>query len=359
MLSKCSGSCFFVTSCSTSRFPGHCSKALKACNSPKKGWKVGKSAAGWTCRTYNETMKTILLRLGSLAGLALALACLLSAQNWQTAETLPNVDFKGLSSSQRATALKLLRARGCSCGCSMKVAECRFADPSCSYSTGLAQVIVSAIREGKTEAQATALADASRFAKPPSSGKVLDDAVEIPVVGSPSIGPPNAPITVIEFSDFQCPYCAQAAPEIAGLQKLYPQQMRLIFKQFPLETHPNAGIAAAAALAAQKQGKFWQMHDALFANRDKLARENLIVLAQQNGLDVKRFEADMDSTAIRESIVRDTQDGDRAGVEGTPTIFINGQKFNGQIEVASLRPIFEDTLKKASAGSANTAAVKR
>ncbi len=122
--------------------------------------------------------------------------------------------------------------------------------------------------------------------------------------------------------------------------------MRLVFKQYPLDNHPHAAIAAAAALAAQKQGKFWQMHDALFANRNDLSRPNLVALAKQNGLDVKRFEQDMDSDAVREWIVRDTQDGDRAGVEGTPTIFINGQKFNGAIEVAALRPIFEETLKK-------------
>ncbi|HEX4771051.1 MAG TPA: thioredoxin domain-containing protein [Bryobacteraceae bacterium] len=306
-------------------------------------------------------MKRTVLRLATFAGLALLWVCLLSAQNWQTADTLPGVDLNGLTGSQRATALKLLRARGCSCGCSMKVAECRVADPSCSYSTGLAQVIVAAIREGKSEAQALQLADNSRYAKPASSGKVLDDAVNIPIVGAPSAGPANAPITVVEFSDFQCPYCAQAIPEIESLQKLYPQQMRLVFKQYPLDNHPNAGIAAAAALAAQKQGKFWQMHDALFANRTDLSRPNLIALAKQNGLDVKRFEQDMDSDAVRESIARDTQDGDKAGVEGTPTIFINGQKFNGAIEVAALRPIFDETLKKTStpAGATASATVKR
>lgn len=294
-------------------------------------------------------MKRILLRLATLAGLTLAWVTLLGAQNWQTADTLPGVDINGLSGSQRTTALKLIRERGCSCGCSMKVAECRLADPSCSYSTGLAQIIVAAIREGKTEAEALKLADNSRYSRRPSPGKVLDDAVDIPIGGAPSTGPANAAITVVEFSDFQCPYCAQAVPEIENLQKLYPQQMRLVFKQYPLDNHPNAAIAAAAALAAQKQGKFWQMHDALFANRNNLSRTNLIALAQQTGLDVKRFEQDMDSDAIREWIVRDTQDGDRAGVEGTPTIFINGQKFNGAIEVASLRPIFEQTLKKEDA----------
>jgi protein-disulfide isomerase len=303
-------------------------------------------------------MRKILLRVGTVAGLALVWACLLFAQDWQKADTLPGVDMNGLTNAQKASALKLIRGRDCSCGCSMKVAQCRIADPSCSFSTGLAQVIVAAIREGKSETDALALADASRYAKAPRSGQILDDPVEIPTVGAPSTGPANAPITVVEFSDFQCPYCAQAVPQIESLQKLYPQQMRLVFKQFPLDTHPNAAIAAAAALAAQKQGKFWQMHDALFANRTDLSRTNLIALAQQNGLDVKRFEQDMDSDAVRESITRDTQDGDKAGVEGTPTLFINGQKFNGSIDVAVLRPIFDEQLKKASAGTTAAIAAK-
>lgn len=295
-----------------------------------------------------------LTRLAGLTALFLVWACLAFAQSWQTTESLPGIDLNGLSAEQKATTLKLLRERGCSCGCNMKVAQCRIEDPSCSYSTGLAQIIIAAIREGKSPSEALTLADGSRYAKGPSR-KLLDDAVDIPIGGSPSAGPAAAPITIVEFSDFQCPYCAQAAPQIGALQRLYPQQVKLVFKQFPLETHPNAGIAAAAALAAQKQGKFWQMHDALFANRTNLSRANLMALAQANGLDVKRFEEDMDSTGVQESIVRDTQDGDRAGVEGTPTIFINGQKFNGPIEVSALRPILEDTLKKSAAPKSTTA----
>jgi protein-disulfide isomerase len=290
-------------------------------------------------------MKRILLRSCGLAGLLLVCGWLLCAQDWTTSESLPGVDMAGLTGPQKTTALKLLRGRDCGCGCGMKVAQCRIADPSCSFSTGLAQVIVTAIKQGKSPAEALAAADASRYAQR-SSGKLLDDPVAIPIGGAPFSGPENAPITVVEFSDFQCPYCAQAVPQIEALQKLYPLQMKLVFKQFPLETHPHADIAAAAAVAAQKQGKFWQMHDSLFANRDDLSRANIMALAQKNGLDVKRFEEDMDSTAVRETVVRDTKDGDRAGVEGTPTIFINGRKFNGGIEVSALRPVFEDVLKK-------------
>lgn len=269
----------------------------------------------------------------------------LKAQDWTSATEMPGVDLAGLKPAQRAEALKILREHACGCGCSMKVAQCRFEDPKCMYSTGLAQVIVEQVRAGKTEAEVLAAAEASRFSHRPER-KLLDDPVKIPIAGSPSVGPDNAPITLVEFSDFQCPYCAQATPQIESLVKLYPSNVKLVFKQFPLDFHPHAELAAEASLAAQKQGKFWPMHDALFASRDNLTRQNILALAQSNGLDVKRFSADWDSAALRETVARDIEDGNQAGVEGTPTIFINGRKYNGVIDVSFLQPLIDDQLKK-------------
>ena len=278
------------------------------------------------------------------ATLAALVACVLCAQNWQTAGALPGVDLSGLSASQKTTVLKILREQDCPCGCSMKMAQCRMEDPSCSYSHGMAATIVQAVKEGKNEQQAIAAASASRWAhvQQPS---ILDAPVSIPVAGAPQRGPANAPITIVEFSDFQCPYCAAAVPQIDALLKDYPTQVKLIFKQFPLESHSHAAYAAAAALAAQKQGKFWQMHDAMFANRDNLTAQNILALAQNLGLDTKRFQSDLNSTEVRETITRDVQDGDTAGVQGTPTIFINGQRYNGPIEENTLKPILDAALK--------------
>ena len=238
-----------------------------------------------------------------VAGLCTLAAYLAFAQDWKTADSLPGVDLSALAPAQKATVLKILRERDCGCGCVMKVAECRFADPGCSYSTGLAQVIVGAIKSGESEAEALAAADASKYAHR-AAPKLLDDPITLPVAGAPSTGPESAPVTLVEFSDFQCPYCAQAVLQIQAILKAYPSQVRLIFKQFPLgEMHPNADFAAAAAVAAQKQGKFWAMHDAMFANRTDLSRNNIFAMAQQNGLDVKRFAADLDGS-IRMGFVR-------------------------------------------------------
>jgi protein-disulfide isomerase len=276
------------------------------------------------------------------AGLCLLGVAMLFAQDWKNVETLPDVDLTNLTAAQKATALKILRDHGCSCGCNMKVAECRVVDPNCSFSKGLAAAIIDAIRQGKSEADVIAAADASKWAHTKPM-RLLDDPVSIPVAGAPLLGPPNAPITLVEFSDFQCPYCIAAVPEIKAVMSAYPAQVKLIFKEYPLDIHSHAELAAAAALAAHKQGKFWAMHDSLFSTRN-LSRENILDLAQKNGLDMKRFQADLESTEVRETLIRDIQDGDRAGVEGTPTIFINGKRYNGQIVEASLKPVLDAEL---------------
>jgi len=281
------------------------------------------------------------------AGFCTLSSLLLFAQDWKTANNLPGVDLSKLSASQKATVLKILREGECSCGCNMKLAECRVVDPSCSYSNGLAAAIADAIQHGKSETEAIAAANASKWAHV-QQPKLLDDPVKIPTAGAPVLGPPNAPITLVEFSDFQCPYCAAAVPQINALLKAYPSQVKLIFKQFPLEIHSQAELAAQAAVAAQKQGKFWALHDAMFANRDDLSRDNLVLLAKRAGLDTNRFQTDMDSTEVRETVVRDVQDGNRAGVEGTPTIFINGQRYNGAITMETLKPILDAELKHAA-----------
>jgi protein-disulfide isomerase len=296
-------------------------------------------------------MKARLAIATLLSGLAMLVLQAAGAVDWKTSATLPGVDLNGLSAKQKASVLEILRERPCSCGCSMKLAECRVMDPGCAYSTNLATTVVESVKAGKSKAETFAALDSSKWAHL-QERKILDDAVQIPVAGSPSVGPPNAKITIVEFSDFQCPYCAVAIGEINALLKTYPAQIRLIFKQFPLETHPQADLAAAAAIAAHKQGKFWPMHDAMFAHRDDLSRKSIMLLAKQNGLNMDKFESDIDSTEVRETVVRDVQDGDHAHVEGTPTLFISGQRYNGPVTLASLKPVIDGELAGAQTATA-------
>ncbi len=291
-----------------------------------------------------------------LASVFLACFVLGSAQEWKSAASLPGVDFAGLSPKAKATVLKVLRDHDCSCKCGRKLAQCRVEDPGCAYSTNLAKTATAAAKSGSTESEINAAINQSNWAhvqteQPQTPASLLAPAVQIPVAGSPVLGGPAAKITVVEFSDFQCPYCAQAVGEINAVLKAYPSQVKLIFKQFPLEMHPQAELAAKASLAAQKQGKFWEMHDAMFAHQNQLSSEGIKSLAQAAGLDMTKFDADLASTEVSETVIRDVQDGDRAGVEGTPSFFINGQKYNGYLDLNHIRPIIDNELKSSTGSS--------
>lgn len=285
--------------------------------------------------------------LGKSLGLFFVAAIFVFAQDWSSLESLNGVDLGGLSPEQKTKVLKVLRSEGCSCGCTMKIAECRVKDPGCTYSKGLAGVIIKAVRDGKTEAEAVELAEKSSYATGPKrDDRILGDPVTIPVMGAPLRGPENAKITIVEFSDFQCPYCIAAFPQVETLLKAYPTEIKLIFKQFPLDLHSQAAIAANAAISAQKQGRFWQMHDAIFSEGGHLSRDILIGLAKKLDLDMARFGADLDSKETRESVQRDENDGIAAGVQGTPTLFINGQRYNGPIQYIALKQIIDAKLKE-------------
>jgi protein-disulfide isomerase len=128
--------------------------------------------------------------------------------------------------------------------------------------------------------------------------------------------------------------------------KAYPNQVKLVFKQYPLDMHSQAALAAAAALAAHRQGKFWPLHDAMYADRTHLSRTTILAMAGAVGLDTKRFEQDWDSPAVKQALAREEAEGDKAGVEATPTVFIDGQKYNGSLDLDAIRPIIEAELKR-------------
>ncbi len=125
----------------------------------------------------------------------------------------------------------------------------------------------------------------------------------------------------------------------------YPGKVKLVFKEFPLDTHSQAALAAAAAIAAHRQGKFWELHDAMFEHRRDLTLDNIRSLAHNAGLDMKRFDADLPSEDIKKAVIKDMEDGDKAGVEGTPSVYINGKKYNGSLELPAIKTIIDAELK--------------
>lgn len=268
-----------------------------------------------------------------------------SPEGWQSAAVLPGVDFAGLTDAQKHKALQMLRDQNCTCGCTMKLAECRIKDPNCSYSTALAGIIVQGIKEGKSPDEIVKLAAASHWGHAPEPPKLLEDPIEIPISGAPSQGPAGARITLVEFSDFECPYCSIATSEVKTVLQAYPKDIRLVYKQFPLDMHPHAKLAAVASVAAFNQDKFWPMHDKLFANFRKLSRESILAWATELGLDMPKFTADLDSPKLKAAVEKDIHEGEKSGVNGTPAFFINGKHYNGPFIMAELKPILDAELK--------------
>ena len=177
---------------------------------------------------------------------------------------------------------------------------------------------------------------------PPPAGKFIGEVEQFDLAGSPSKGPDKAKVTLVEFSDFQCPACAQMAPSIDRIRRERPDKVRVVFKHLPLPTHDHSRSAAYAAEAAAKQNKFWDMADLLFRNQNHLERDDLLKYAGQLGLNVDKFKADMDDQTVRDRVERDFTEATRAIAQserpGAPAFFLNGRRadVNGYEQLALL-----------------------
>lgn len=140
----------------------------------------------------------------------------------------------------------------------------------------------------------------------------------------------DATITIVEFGDYQCPHCGNAYPIIKEIEEAFGKQIRLVFRNFPLqEAHEFAYPAALAAEAAALQNKFWEMHDAIYENQYRLEEGLFNELAETLGLDLDQFTADLSSEGVKEKVESDFESGVRSGVNGTPSFYVNGTKFDG------------------------------
>ena len=152
------------------------------------------------------------------------------------------------------------------------------------------------------------------------------------VVGdSPRKGTDDPAVTLVEFADFECGGCGDAYPVLEKLYAKYGKQMAMVYKHYPLDFHPHARLAAQAAWAAQQQNQFWKMHKMLFEHQDRLTEPDLMAYAREIGLDLKRFEKDMKSSAAKEAVEKEQAQGKSLGVDQTPTIFINGRELPGKL----------------------------
>lgn len=172
----------------------------------------------------------------------------------------------------------------------------------------------------------------------------LHDIYDLDLSGLPFKGPENAPVTIVVFSDYQCPYCARLEPTLRQVLERFPKEVKLVHKNFPLQSHRFAVPAAKAALAAVNQGKFWQIHDQLIENYRNLNDEKIKEIAAGLGLNMEKLAQDMNSPAVQDILSRDFNEGRKIGLRGIPTILING-KMVERYGLAELQALIEEELK--------------
>lgn len=231
-------------------------------------------------------------------------------------EKIEGVDTTELTDAEVKTWVELVNEQLSPCGEPVSVARCAAERRGCGACVTAARYLTRLVMEGYDKATLEEHY-AGRFGK---AGKL-----QIATDTAPLRGAPMAPVTIVEFSDFQCPFCAAAHQDLDRLAREFEGQIKLVFKHFPLGGHDRAMPAARAAEAALAQGKFWEMHDLLFDHQHSLQDADLESYARQLHLDVDRFKADMLAAPAQEHIDADRQEGERLGIRGTPTIYINGR----------------------------------
>ena len=234
-----------------------------------------------------------------------------------------------------------------------KVAEVTDADIDTFYTQNQAQIrqpkeaVTDRIRQYLTQQnQEKAKSDfiASLEAKNKVDYKLGPYRLDIATEGHAAKGPADAPVTIVEFSDFECPYCSRVVPSLDKIKENYGDKVRIVFRNFPLSFHASAQKAAEASLCAGEQGKFWEMHDAMFGDQHALGVDQLKETAAKLGVDADQFNECLDSGKYYDAIQADIRDGVVAGVQGTPAMFINGRFLSGAQPYENIAAIVDEEL---------------
>lgn len=231
---------------------------------------------------------------------------------------VPGVDLSRMTEHEKGAWSKLMDEQLSPCGDPVSLAKCASESKGCRLCVPAARYLARLVMDGEVP-QTIEENYRDRFDPKEKQELAIDD--------SPVRGAPMAPVTIVEFSDFQCPYCGRAHPVVKDALGKYTGKVKLVFKHYPLSGHPRAMPAAKAAEAARLQDKFWEMQDMLFEHQDRLEDGDLVGYASSLGLDLQKFEEDMASKGVADRIARDRALGAKVGVASTPTLFINGRRF--------------------------------
>jgi protein-disulfide isomerase len=237
---------------------------------------------------------------------------------------LPGIDISAMTPRERHEFSVLVTSLFAPCpNVPATLAQCILEKRSCGACLQAAKWIASGVRQGGSQ---DTLEHAYKERFDPSSVRTL------PVDGSPTKGPDDAPVTIVELADFECPHCRDAVPLMDAVLAAHPGKVRLIYKSYTLPFHAHGEPAARAAFAAGPQGKFWEMEHLLFERQEHLEQGDLERYARMLKLDVPRWKVDMDSPAVKERIDHDRKLGEELKLKGTPTIYVNGRELDVELD---------------------------
>jgi len=249
----------------------------------------------------------------------------------------PGVDVSKLDDFQKKVFFRIVNSEPSICGQAQSLIQSAKKDASCRRSLNAVRYVCHLVEQGFTDSE---VSDALTKRYRTTTQKALD------VSDAPMRGNANAKVSLVEFADYECPHCKRFQPVLRQILDEFHGEVKLYFKHYPLPQHTNARLAAEAATAAQKQGKFWPYEEKLWANQDNLTPAELEKYAKEAGLDVAKFRQDLESPAIKAHVQKDRVEGSTAGISSTPTLFINGREYSDARDTESLREWIKEELAK-------------
>lgn len=247
----------------------------------------------------------------------------------------PGVDLANLDDFERKVFLRILNKESSACGKAHSLMVSVKTDKVCRKSMYAAKYVARLVDAGYTDSEVAEMLQKRFRGEPPKAIDLKNAAVK---------GNPNAPVTLVEFVDYECPHCKRVQPVLRQVMEEFSNQVKVVFKHYPLGQHTNARLAAEAAVAAQRQGKFWAYNDKIWENSESLTPALLEQLAKDAGLDVAKWRKDLESAEVKEQVMKDREDGTKLGIQSTPSIFINGRTFSDNRDEVSLRDWINEEL---------------
>ena len=252
-------------------------------------------------------------------------------------EPPPGIELGRLDDFQKKVFFRIVNGEAAICGAAQSLIQSAKKDSHCRRSYNAVRFVAQLVEQGFTDSEISDSV-AKRYRK--------IEVHNLDVSDSPMKGDASAKVSLVEFADYECPHCKRFQPVLRQILDEFHGEVKLYFKHYPLPQHTNARLAAEAATAAQKQGKFWPFEERLWANQDSLTPAELEKYAKETGLDLTKFRKDLDSQVVKDHVQKDRTEGSAAGISSTPTLFINGREYSGTHDAESLRGWIKEELAK-------------